>query len=155
MRVFRPETMPTTWGQAMLVPVMTTVAVLAPKALVETIPVPGAHMSIQSLLPVNEKLAMNTMTENMAGKKCKKEVTVENCDGTERCRLEKDELIQRKGTDTRGFERGIIYPKFDEGLRLSFMSRLPTAMTPGPAAGVTLQASVLPFPPATTTVIPA
>ena len=91
MRVFMPETMPATWGQAILVPVMTTVAVLAPKALVETIPVPGAHMSIQSLLPVNEKLAMNTMTKN-TGDKCKKEATVETCNGTERCRLKKTNL---------------------------------------------------------------
>ena len=104
MRVFRPETMPATWGQAILVPVMTTVAVLAPKALVETIPVPGAHMSIQSLLPVNEKLAMNTMTENTAGKKCKKEATVETCDGTEPCRLEKDKHIQMKEQILGGLE---------------------------------------------------
>ena len=49
----------------------------------------------------------------------------------------------------------ITYPKLDCGPMLSLLSRLPTAMTPGPAAGVTLHASVFPFPPATTTVMPA
>ena len=49
----------------------------------------------------------------------------------------------------------IKYPKLDCGPTLSLLSRLPTVMTPGPAAGVTLHASVFPFPPATTTVMPA
>lgn len=41
--------MPATWGHAILVPVMIAVAVFEPKALVDTIPVPGAQMSMQSL----------------------------------------------------------------------------------------------------------
>jgi hypothetical protein len=47
--VFNPEIMPATWGHAILVPVMIAVAVFEPKALVDTIPVPGAQMSMQSL----------------------------------------------------------------------------------------------------------
>ena len=121
MRVFIPATIPATWGQAMLVPVITIVAVLLPKALVDTILVPGAQMSMQSLRhQIPRQLRLNSkVKESNEGK----------AEGH--------------------------YPKLEYGPILSLISRFPTAMTPGPAAGVTLQASVFPLPPATTTVIPA
>jgi hypothetical protein len=47
--VLRDPRIPTTCGQTILVPVIMAVAVFDPKALIERIFVPGAHMSMQSL----------------------------------------------------------------------------------------------------------